>query len=110
MCDNKACLLCVQDNLIVSAHGDHHCCGSGLFILNPGSRIQDPIFSIPDPGFRVDKITDPGSASKNLSIFYKKNLYEFSKIRSGMFIPDPGSRVEKAPNPGYGSATLAKTN
>jgi hypothetical protein len=43
------------------------CCGSSMF-------IPDPIFSVPDSGFRVDKIPDPGSASKNLSIFNPKKL------------------------------------
>jgi hypothetical protein len=43
------------------------CCGSGMFIPDPGSdffpsRIPDPNFSIPDPG----------SASKNLSILTQK--------------------------------------
>jgi hypothetical protein len=40
------------------------------------SRIPDPIFSIPDPGSRVDKIPDlgSGSASNNLSIFNPKKL------------------------------------
>jgi hypothetical protein len=33
-------------------------CGSGMF-------ITDPVFSISDPGSRVDKIPDPESASKN---------------------------------------------
>jgi hypothetical protein len=39
------------------------------------SRIR--IFFIPDPGSRVKKIPDPGSASasKNLSIFYPKNCF-----------------------------------
>ncbi len=43
------------------------------------SRIPDPIFSFPDPGSRVDKISDPGSGpdpqSKNLSIFNSQNLH-----------------------------------
>jgi hypothetical protein len=45
--------------------------------------IPDPIFFIPDPG----------SASKNLSIFNPKTETKFSKIRSGMFIPNPGYRI-----------------
>jgi hypothetical protein len=41
----------------------HQCCGSGMFILDLGSKF----FSIPDPGSGVAKIPDPGSgsASKN---------------------------------------------
>ena len=35
----------------------------------PHYMIPDPNFSIPDHGSRVKKIPDPGSASKNLSIF-----------------------------------------
>jgi hypothetical protein len=40
------------------------CCGSGMF-------IPDPIFSIPDPRSRVDKIPDlgSGSASKKFKYF-----------------------------------------
>jgi hypothetical protein len=37
------------------------CCGSGMFIPDPGSRIPDPDFypsRIPDPGSRI---SDPGS-------------------------------------------------
>jgi hypothetical protein len=44
--------------------------------LGCSSRIPDPIFSIPNPGSRVDRIPDPGSesASNNLSIFKPKKL------------------------------------
>jgi hypothetical protein len=42
--------------------------GFGMFILDPGS-----VFIMPEPESRVDKIPDPGSASKNLSIFNPKN-------------------------------------
>ncbi len=42
-------------------------------VADPGceSRIPDPYFSIPDPGSRVNKVPDPGSAttSKILSKF-----------------------------------------
>ncbi len=81
------------------------CCGSGVFI--------------PDSNFfhhwsRVKKISDPGSASNNLSILTPKNVSKLSEIWSGMFIPGPdlgscffthsGSGVKKAQDPG--SATL----
>ncbi len=52
--------------------------------------ITDRNFSIPDPGSRVKKITDPGSgsASKNLSILNLKTVSKLSEKLSGMFIPD----------------------
>jgi hypothetical protein len=40
--------------------------------------IQDPIFSIPDPGSRAKKIPEPGSASKNLSMITLKSVSKFS--------------------------------
>ncbi len=112
--------------------GCQQCCGSVMFTIpNPRSRISGPIFSIPDPGSRVDKIPYPGSGSapKNLSIFDPKTNSMFSEIRSGIFIPeswildldffssrilDPGRimdlGVKKAPNPVSRSATLAIIN
>jgi hypothetical protein len=56
----------------------HQCCGSGMFIPDPGSRIRifsipDPNFSIPDPGPRVDKIPDPDQDLHQRSIFNPKN-------------------------------------
>jgi hypothetical protein len=62
--------------------------------------IPDPSFFIPDPGSRVDKIPDPGSGSKNVSILNKKNDTKFSKIKSGQFIPDPGSGFFSILDPG----------
>jgi hypothetical protein len=58
------------------AHISQQCCGSEMF-----SRIQDTIFSIPDPGYRVDKIPDPRSesASKNLSILSQKLILSCQK-------------------------------
>jgi hypothetical protein len=81
--------------------------------------VYSSVFSIPDPGSRVEKIPDPGSGyeSKNLSIFNPKNLYKVLKniirdILSGswiwiLFHPVPGSRDHKAPDPGSGSAGLS---
>ncbi len=37
------------------------CCGSGMFFLDPGCLSRIRIFSIPDPGSRVEKIPDSGS-------------------------------------------------
>ncbi len=83
------------------------CWGSEMF--SPGSwiqffpsRIPDPIFSIPDPRSRVDKISiaDHRSASKNLSIFNQKTDTKFSKITSGMFIPGLGSWIWIFSHPG----------
>ncbi len=59
---------------------EQQCCGSGMFILDPGSgffpsRIPDSgVKKAPDPGSRVKKIPDPGPqpASKNLSILTQK--------------------------------------
>jgi hypothetical protein len=44
--------------------------------------IPDPNFSIPDTGFRVKKIHDPGSGSpsKNESIFNTKIVLTLSEI------------------------------
>jgi hypothetical protein len=36
------------------------------------SSVADPNIFIPDPGWRVKNIPDPGSASKNSSIFNQK--------------------------------------
>jgi hypothetical protein len=41
-------------------------------------RIQNPKFSIPDPGSK--RTLDPGSASKNISIFNPKILFKLSEI------------------------------
>jgi hypothetical protein len=40
-----------------------------------GMVIPDPNFSIPDLGSMVEKIPDPGAASKNLSILNPKNCF-----------------------------------
>ncbi len=90
--------------------------GNFTSVTDPGCLSQIRIFSIPDPGSRVKKITDPGSGSpsKNLSILTRK-LFLSSRENgrdvlpgSGdldfLPIPDPG--VKKAPDPGSGSATL----
>jgi hypothetical protein len=59
--------------------------------------IPDPNFSISDPGSRVKKIPDPGSASQNLSIFNPRNP-------DLDFFP---SRIRWSNAPDTGSATLA---
>jgi hypothetical protein len=48
--------------------GGKQCCRFGLFI--PHSN-----FSIPDPGSKRFGILDPGSVSKNISIFNPKNSF-----------------------------------
>ncbi len=79
----------------------------------PGSRIR--IFSIPDPGSRVETIPDSGSisrsASKNLSVLTKKLFLSSrkydpgcsSRIRILIFspsqIPDPGIKKARIPDP-----------
>jgi hypothetical protein len=90
------------------------CCGSEMFILDPGSRIGFPS-RIPDTGSRVKKIPDPGSASKKLSIFNLKNCFKLgnmirdahpgsgSRTRILVFLPilDPGFRGEKGIGSGF---------
>ncbi len=83
------------------------CCGSGMFIPDPGSDFFPS-------RIRTVSIPDPGSASKDLSIltpekpkkwFLSSRKYDpgcSSRIRMLTFypsrIPDPG--VKKAPDPG----------
>jgi hypothetical protein len=68
----------------------YQCCGSGMFITDPGSEFFHPV---PDPGSRVKKIPDSGSGSllKNLSIFNPKIVSKHEEIFSGMSIVHPGS-------------------
>ncbi len=80
--------------------------------------IQDPNFSIPDPGSRVKKIPDP---HQRITVFLtQKIVSNLSEIWSRMFIsnPDldfcyrypswiPDQGVKKASVPRFGSATLA---
>jgi hypothetical protein len=80
------------------------------------SSVADPgcLSLLPDPGSK--NTSDPGSGSKNLSIFNPKIVSKLSEICTGMFIPDsdldfllipdPGIKKGKAPLPG--SATLFK--
>jgi hypothetical protein len=35
------------------------CCGSGIFILDPGSEFFHPVYQIPDPGPKRFRIPDP---------------------------------------------------
>jgi hypothetical protein len=75
----------------------YQCCGSGLFIPDPGSDFF-PSW-IPDPGSELSpsRIPDPGSSSKNLSILTpkkpKKWFLSSKKYDPGCssWIPDPGS-------------------
>ncbi len=76
------------------------CCGSGMFIPDPGSDFFPS--RIPDPN-----CLHPGSSSKNLSILTpkksKKMVSKLEKIWSGLFIPDPGSWCWLSPIPDPGS-------
>jgi hypothetical protein len=80
-----------------------------MFIPDHGSELFHPESRIKDPGSK--KIPDPGSGSKNLSIFNPKIGKSVSKL-SGMFIPDPDLDFLPIPDPGIkeapdpGSATL----
>ncbi len=84
---------------------EKQCCGSGMFIpdpifsiSDPGTRIQgwqdwiqDPGLTRLDPGSRVDK-TGSGSASKNLRNFFTKKLILSSqKLDAGC--SHPGSQI-----------------
>jgi hypothetical protein len=61
--------------------------------------VADPIFPIPDPGSRLDKIPDP-----NPRLFLnQKTDTKFSKIRSVMLIPDSGTWIWILFHPGSGS-------
>ncbi len=62
----------------------NQCCGSGMFIPDPGSQFFHP-------GSRAKKIPDPGSASKNLSIFNAKNC--FYALGNMIRYFHPGSRI-----------------
>jgi hypothetical protein len=67
------------------------CCGSEMF-------IPDPNISIPGPGYRIIKIPDSGSASKNSNIFTPKTVSKLSVPGPGFGFfshPDPGSRGPK---------------
>jgi hypothetical protein len=54
------------------------------------------------PGSEFFSILDPGSTSKNLSIFAQ----EIVLVREPDFLPIPDPGIKKAPDPGSGSATL----
>ncbi len=90
------------------------CCVSGMFM--PTGSGSDFSHS----GSRIQGQKDPGSASRNLSIFDPKTISKLSEQWSGMFHPDPDFShpgcwiripdpvVKKAPGPGYGYATLVE--
>ena len=70
------------------------CCGTGMFILDPGSDFFPS--RIPDSGSELSpsRIPDPGSASKNLNVLtQKKRVLSSRKYDPGYSsrIPDPGS-------------------
>ncbi len=82
--------------------------GSRIRIFHPESQLQ---------GQKDSETTDPGSASKNLSVFNLKNCFQtlgtmIRDVRPGSRIlifypsriPDPG--VKKAPDPGPATLQL----
>ncbi len=114
------------------------CCGSGMFIPDPGSwvlPIPDSGSRIPDPGSKNSTkklVVKPFFVATNFTKFYflnaeEKNLGQFSKkflpknlaLGSKKWawdpgsgkkpIPDPGPGVKKAPDPGSRSATLHRS-
>jgi hypothetical protein len=102
--------------------GFYQCCGSGMFILDPGSRIR--LFSIPDPGSRIRTVSIPDPGSRIVKEFKyfnpkkpKKWFLSSKKIWYGLFhpgsripmltfshpgsrIPDPGVKKHPIPDPG----------
>ncbi len=81
----------------------NQCCGFEMFIPDPGSEFFHP-------GYRVKKIPDPGSGSKNLStyFFYPKTVNKLSEKLSGCssrirtnFFSIADSGLKKAPDPGF---------
>ncbi len=88
-----------QDNI-------YQCCGSGMFIPNPGSPIPDPTFFHPGSRIWPVSVSDPGSASKNLSILTpKKTKKWFLSSRKydpscSSWIPDPDADFLPIPDPG----------
>jgi hypothetical protein len=78
-----------EEKVDTISHLCKQCCGSGMFIRDPGSwllSISDPRSRIPDLGSRIP---DPGSRISDLG----------SRISDpGSRIPDPGSRI---PDLGY---------
>ncbi len=83
--------------------GNPQCCGSGMFIPDPGSKFIPS--RIPDPNFSL-----PGSSSKNkyfnpkncfLSSFGNMNWAVPHRIRILIFYPSriPGSKRHRIPDP-----------
>ncbi len=80
-----------------NVHGYGQCCGCWKFIPDHGSWK------------RIFSITDPGTASKNLSILTQKIVCKLSEIWSGLFFADPdpdfypsriqGSKRHRIPDP-----------
>jgi|688.fasta_scaffold2392201_1 hypothetical protein len=84
----------------------NQCCGSDMFIPDPGSEFFHP-------GSRIQRLKDPGSASKNLSIFKPEKLFLSCRIpymiwdvhpgSGSRFFSHPGSCGKKAQDPRYGT-------
>ncbi len=72
------------------------CCGSGMFIVHPGSGmfIPDPTFFHPGSRIRIKefKYFNPKKTKKMVS--------KLEKIWSGLFIPDPDADFLPIPDPG----------
>jgi hypothetical protein len=103
--------------ILLNPHSCEQCCGSGMFMPDPGSE-----FFYPDPGSRskrsrikIKKTPIPDLIKKIKVFLTQKTASKLSKKLSWTFIPDPGSGsqiripdpgIEKAPDPGFGSAKL----
>ncbi len=72
----------------------NQCCGSGMFISDPGSEFFP--CRIPDPNF-----FNPGSASKNIRIITQKTVSKLSEIWFGWFTPEQDPDFLPKPDPKY---------
>ncbi len=90
----------VEKNNIIECF--KQCCGSGMFIPDPGSEFYPSLI-------RIFSIRDPGSASKNLSILNQKFVSKLSEIWSGLFIPDPDFYPSRIQDPGVKKAPVHRS-
>ncbi len=89
------------------------CCGSRMFIPDPGSDffpsgIPDPKSEFFHPGFRIRiKEFNPKTQTRKNGFLALGNMIRVVHPGSGSWLFTlPGSRGQKAPDPGSGSATL----
>ncbi len=74
-------------DLLFESHPDIQCCGSGMFIPDPGSwflPIPDPGSQIPDPGSRIQK-QQWETGEKNLFPYLIFGAINFTKLNYFIF-------------------------